>query len=267
MHEFILGNEAALRLGFFLGIFAIMAGWEGLAPRRALSLTRLWRWSNNLGLVALNTLMLRLVFPVLAVGLALWARENGWGLFNNVEAPFWLAFAVALVVQDLVIYGQHVMVHYVPVLWRLHRVHHADPDFDVTTALRFHTLEIALSMAIKMGTVLALGPPLVAVIVFEIVLNGMAMFNHGNVRLPGALDRVLRALVVTPDMHRVHHSIIRRETDSNFGFNLSIWDRLFGTYRAQPEKGHGGMEFGVETFRDERRQSLWWMLALPFRGR
>jgi sterol desaturase/sphingolipid hydroxylase (fatty acid hydroxylase superfamily) len=266
MQAFIEANEAAIRLGFFLGIFAVMALWELAAPRRALTVSKAVRWLNNLGLVALNTVLLRLLFPAAAVGVAAWAQQQGWGLLNHFAPPFWAAVLISVVAMDFVIWLQHVMVHAIPLLWRLHRVHHADPDYDVTTGARFHPVEIVLSMLIKFATILLLGPPLAGVILFEVILNGMAMFNHGNVRLPEAADRVLRTLLVTPDMHRVHHSVEDDETNSNFGFNLSLWDRLFGTYRAQPRGGHEGMRIGIHRYREPAQVSwLPGLLSLPFK--
>jgi sterol desaturase/sphingolipid hydroxylase (fatty acid hydroxylase superfamily) len=260
-------HEAAIRLGFFVGIFALMATWEVRAPRRARTLTRLQRWTSNLGLVVLNTLVLRIFFPAAAVGMAVLTSAQGWGLLNAIDVPGWLAVLVAVVVLDFVIWVQHVLFHAVPALWRLHRVHHADLDYDLTTGARFHPIEIVLSMLIKFATIAALGPPVVAVILFEVILNGMAMFNHANVRLPLGVDRVLRWFVVTPDMHRVHHSIEDDETNSNFGFNLSWWDRLLGTYRDQPRAGHEGMTIGIRDHRDPRRvDRLDGMLVLPFIG-
>lgn len=268
VESFVQAHEMAIRLGFFFGVLAMMALWEELAPRRALTVSKTLRWSNNLGLVVLNTLVLRLLFPAAAVGMAAVAAEQGWGLLNQVPVPFWLAVALAVVFMDFVIWLQHVMVHAVPALWRLHRVHHADPDYDVTTGLRFHPLEIILSMLIKFATIVVLGPPVLAVVVFEVLLNATAMFNHGNVRLPAGLDRWLRWLVVTPDMHRVHHSVEDDEANSNFGFNLPWWDRLLGTYRDQPRGGHQGMTIGIRGYRTPREVSwLPGLLSLPFRGR
>ena len=268
MSDWLLANEKPLRLGFFIGMLIIMAAWEFAAPRRVPTVSRALRWANNLGLVFLNSLLLRLVFPAAAVGVAALAAGQGWGLFNYFSAPPWLAVLASVVVMDLVIWLQHVMVHAVPLLWRLHRVHHADLDYDFTTGARFHPVEIFLSMGIKFATILLLGPPVVAVIVFEVLLNAMAMFNHGNVGLPAWLDRPLRWLVVTPDMHRVHHSVEDDETNSNFGFNLSCWDRLFGTYRDQPRAGHVGMTIGIRGYRSVAATNwLPGMLWLPFRGR
>lgn len=267
-NELVLQNEMAIRLGFFFGIFAVMALWEVVAPRRALTISKAVRWANNLGLVFFNSFVLRILFPAAAVGVAAFAVEQGWGLLNYYELPFMLAVALSVVAMDFIIYLQHVLVHAVPALWRLHRVHHADLDFDVTTGARFHTLEIILSMLIKFATIIVIGPPVVAVVIFEVVLNGMAMFNHGNVRLPLGLDRVLRLIVVTPDMHRVHHSTEDNETNSNFGFNLSVWDRIFGTYIAQPRGGHQNMIIGIHGYRDPKQVSwLPGMLALPFIGK
>ncbi len=268
MTEFILRNEVAIRLGFFLGVLTIMALWEILAPRRALTTSKSWRWISNLGIVFLNSFLLRLMFPVAAVGLAAYATGHGWGLFNQFQAPFWMAVIASVVALDLAIYLQHVMFHAVPAFWRLHRMHHADLDFDVTTGARFHPIEIILSMFIKFAVIAALGPPVVAVIVFEVLLNATAMFNHSNVRIPQPVDGFIRRLIVTPDMHRVHHSIEDHETNSNFGFNLSIWDRLFGTYQDQPDAGHLAMTIGIRDFRDPRQvDRLPGMLALPFIGK
>jgi sterol desaturase/sphingolipid hydroxylase (fatty acid hydroxylase superfamily) len=244
-----------------------MALWEVLAPRRRYTVSRPLRWASNLGLVCLNTLVVRTLVPFGAVGMALLAQERGWGLLNIFPLPEWLAVVSSLLALDLVIYFQHVLLHAVPTLWRLHMVHHADLDFDVTTGLRFHTLEILLSLGIKMAAIFALGTPVLAVILFEVLLNATSMFSHGNARLPAWLDRVLRLFLVTPDMHRVHHSVLVRETNSNFGFNVPWWDYLFGTYRAQPANGHEGMTIGLERFREESRsERLPWMLALPFLG-
>jgi sterol desaturase/sphingolipid hydroxylase (fatty acid hydroxylase superfamily) len=222
--------------------------------------------TNNLGVVVIDTILVRLTYPIAAVGLALLAEQNGWGLFNLFDVSVWVAVLVSVVALDFAIYLQHVLFHAVPALWRLHRMHHADLGFDVTTGLRFHPIEILLSMGIKMGVVVALGPPAVAVLLFEVILNATAMFNHSNIRIPEGIDRVLRLVVVTPDMHRVHHSVIRSETDSNYGFNLPWWDRLLGTYTAEPKGGHEGMTIGFEQFRTVRDQWLDKMLIQPLRG-
>ncbi len=264
----VLEHEAAIRLGFFFGTFAVMAAWEALAPRRNPTVPKALRWLNNLGLVALNTVVLRMLFPAAAVGVAALAAAEGWGLLNHFAVPFGVAVVSSVVALDLIIYLQHVLFHAVPALWRLHRVHHADLDYDVTTGARFHPIEIVLSMIIKFGAIVALGAPVLAVVVFEVVLNSTALFNHGNVRIPGSVDRALRWLVVTPDMHRVHHSVEDDEANSNFGFNLSWWDRLFGTYRDQPRAGHEGMTIGIHRYRDPRQVArLPGILALPFVGR
>ncbi len=266
MADSILDNETAIRLGIFLGVLVLVAAWEALSPRRARSLSRWRRWPSNLGIVVLNTVVLRLLFPAAALGMAWYAKDHGWGLFNAIQVPAALAVIATVVVLDLFIYLQHVMFHAVPALWRLHRMHHADLDIDVTTGARFHPIEIVLSMLIKLAAVVVLGAPPVAVVIFEVVLNGTAMFNHGNLRLPAGVDRVLRLVVVTPDMHRVHHSIVASETNSNFGFNLPWWDRLLGTYRAQPAAGHEDMTIGLEDFREADDQRLDRMLVQPFRG-
>jgi sterol desaturase/sphingolipid hydroxylase (fatty acid hydroxylase superfamily) len=268
MDNFVSTHEASIRLGIFFGVFAIMAIWELLAPRRELTQPKSTRWLNNIGLVVLNTVVVRIIFPTAAVGVAAHAAQQHWGLFNQLDTPGWLAVLASVIILDGVIYLQHVMFHAVPAFWRLHRVHHADLDFDVTTGSRFHTLEILLSMLIKFAAIVLLGPPLVAVVIFEVLLNATAMFNHSNVRLPLPLDRVIRLLIVTPDMHRVHHSHLAHETNSNFGFNLSIWDRLFGTYRAQPQDGHTGMTIGIDSFRDGAQcTQLPRLLIMPFIGK
>jgi len=264
-------TETILRLSAFIGIFAVMALIELAAPRRELHHSKPRRWLTNFSISGVNTLILRLMamlaVPVAAVAAAEWARIAGWGAFNLLGWPFWLEVLLAIIVLDLAIYAQHVIFHKVPVLWRLHQVHHADVDFDVSTALRFHPVEIALSMLIKIAVVLALGAPAIAVVLFEIILNGCAMFNHANIKLPGWLDRILRRILVTPDMHRVHHSTIPRETNSNFGFNLSIWDRIFRTYRAQPQNGHSGMTIGLNEYQSEDPTRFGWSLLLPFQRR
>ena len=265
MTDTLLSNEPLIRLAVFAGILAAMAAWELHAPRREQRLGRGERWPGNIAVVVLDTLLVRLAFPVTAVGLALLAEARGWGLLNVFAVPAWAAVPLGVVLLDLAIYLQHVLFHAVPALWRLHRMHHADLEFDVTTGSRFHPIEIAISMGIKLGVVAALGTPAVAVLVFEVLLNATSMFNHANVRIAERYDRLLRWIVVTPDMHRVHHSIEAHETNSNFGFNLPWWDRLFGTYRAQPEAGHRGMTIGIDQFRDPAEQRLDRMLTQPFR--
>ncbi len=259
-------NEALVRLGFFFGMLIIVAVWETLAPRRVLTTSKPVRWFSNLGIVVIDTLMVRILFSILAIDIAFKAQESGWGLLNYLDLPFGVSIIVGVLLLDMIIYLQHVMFHAVPILWRLHMMHHADMDYDVTTGLRFHPVEIIISMFIKMGSVAALGASPLTVILFEIVLNATAMFNHGNIKLPLHIDKVLRFLVVTPDMHRVHHSVTIRETNSNFGFNFPWWDRLMGTYRDQPAAGHEGMTIGLSQFRDPKKNILHWMLALPFIG-
>jgi sterol desaturase/sphingolipid hydroxylase (fatty acid hydroxylase superfamily) len=266
MTEFVIANEPFIRFGFFIGIFAAVAVAELFAPRRSLTTSKSSRWFANIGIVAIDTILLRLIFSAAAVGMAVLAQRKGWGLLNNIALPYWLAVIVSAVFLDLVIYLQHVMFHAVPALWRLHMMHHADMDIDVTTGTRFHPIEILLSMVIKYAAVLVSGAPPVGVIVFEILLNGTSMFNHGNVRIPLGIDRVVRLFVVTPDMHRVHHSVFPFETNSNFGFNHPWWDWLMGTYRAQPTRGHVGMTIGLNQFRDPKALTLSKLLILPFVG-
>jgi sterol desaturase/sphingolipid hydroxylase (fatty acid hydroxylase superfamily) len=258
--------ELVIRIAAAAPIFAIMALWEILAPRRPRSVGRRARWPSNLGILIIDALAVRILIPTAAVGAALIAAGNGWGLFHAIGLRLSIASLLGFLALDLAIYAQHVAFHKAPLLWRVHRMHHADPDFDVTTGVRFHPLEILLSMLIKIAVVIALGIPPVAVIAFEVALNATSMFNHGNVAMWSWLDRALRAIVVTPDMHRVHHSIDPRETDSNFGFNLSWWDRLFGTYRAAPQAGQAGMTIGLPTFRDRAELRLDRLLTQPFRG-
>ena len=265
--EAILQNEVAIRLGVFIGVLAAVALAELAFPRRRLTVSKPRRWVSNLGIVFLNSALVRVLLPVTAAGFAVLAASRGWGVFNNVATPVWVAVAGSVVILDFAIYLQHVMFHAVPLLWRVHRMHHADLDFDVTTGARFHPIEIILSMLIKFAVIAVIGAPAVAVIIFEVLLNATAMFNHGNVRLPAPLDHVLRLIVVTPDMHRVHHSIEDHETNSNFGFNLPWWDRLFGTYKAQPDAGHDAMTIGIRDYRAPKiATDLPGMLILPFLG-
>lgn len=265
MSDFILANEPTIRILGFVSVLGVMAVWEFLATRLPQTIKRRVRWPGNLAIVILDTLAVRLIFPLAAVGTAIYASEHEWGLLNLASLPGWLAVVLAVLALDLAIYFQHRIFHAVPWLWRIHRMHHADLEFDVTTGLRFHPLEILLSMAIKMAVVALIGVPALAVVIFEVLLNATSLFNHGNVRLPQRVDRCLRLLLVTPDMHRVHHSAIQRETDSNFGFSLPWWDRIFGTYRAQPKMGHRGMTIGIEDFRTQHDLRLDQMLIQPFR--
>lgn len=256
--------DTGLRLLSFGLVFAVMAGWEFVAPKRLRTLPRGARWPHNLALVALNTFLLRVLFPLGAVGGAIWADEAGWGAFPWLGAPAWIAFPATILLLDLAIYLQHVVFHRVPVLWRMHRVHHADLDLDVTSGSRFHPAEMVLSMLFKLAVVVALGAPAAAVLLFEVLLNALAMFNHANVGMPSWLDHTLRWLVVTPDMHRVHHSVRPDETNSNFGFNIPWWDRAFRTYREAPRAGQLGMTLGLPDLRDPAGQRLDRMLLLPF---
>ena len=257
-------GEPYIRLGLFLGMLIVMALWETIAPRRRLTSSKSVRWFSNLALVLLNSAAVRIGFAVGAVGVAIESQRLGWGLFNNVAVPGWLAVLLSVVALDFVLYLQHVMFHAVPLLWRLHMVHHADPDFDVTTGVRFHTLEIGLSMGIKAVAILLLGAAPIAVLIFEVLLNATSMFSHSNVRMPKWLDGILRLVVVTPDMHRVHHSELVEETNSNYGFNLSWWDFLLGTYRPKPKEGHDHMRIGVAEIPRNRAVWLHWLLILPF---
>ena len=266
MIEQLLHNEPLIRLSAFIGILLIMAGWETLMPKRNREVSRWVRWPNNLILVALNTAVLRVLFPVAAIGVALYAQNHNWGIINRFGVPAGYAVPAAVIALDCAIYLQHRMFHAVPLLWRLHRMHHSDIDIDVTTGARFHPVEIVLSMLIKFAVIVLLGVPPVAVLIFEVLLNATAMFNHANVSIPGGLDKVLRWVIVTPDMHRVHHSVVVKETNSNFGFNLPWWDRIFRTYIAQPSAGHDAMTIGLPLFRAPRELWLDRMLIQPLRG-
>jgi len=263
----LIKYEAELRLGFFLGVFIVLAIAEAIVPRRALLMPKGKRWLANLSILFINGVSVRLIAPAAAIGIALFAEQRGIGLLYSVEWPLPLKILLAVIALDLVIYLQHVMFHAVPLLWRLHRVHHADLDFDVTTGIRFHPIEILLSLAIKAAAIFVIGAPMAAVLIFELMLNLTSMFNHSNIRIPVVADSLLRLFVVTPDMHRVHHSIDGDESNRNFGFSLPWWDHLFGTYRSQPRMGHQGMTIGISAFRDPRQcVALNGMLSLPFRG-
>ncbi len=266
MAETLIANEWAIRLAAFAAVLVVMALWELRLPRRQLTVGRSRRWPGNLGVVVLDTALVRILFPTAAVGIALVCEARGWGFLHWMAVPLGWATLVSVLLLDLAIYLQHVMFHWVPVLWRLHRMHHADLDIDVTTGARFHPIEILLSLLIKFAVVAAVGAPALAVLIFEVLLNATSMFNHSNVCMVPAIDRIVRGLVVTPDMHRVHHSIIKCETDSNFGFNFPWWDRLFGTYRPQPADGHLGMTIGIDAFRDPAELRLDRMLVQPFRS-
>ena len=262
-------SEGMFRLSLFAAIFATMAFLEAWLPRRKRRHLRRVRWFTNIGVLISDYAAVAAVtffIPITATIAAMWAEANGWGILNFIGLPIWLEWIIAFLILDFVIWGQHVLTHKIPILWRIHRVHHSDEDLDATTAVRFHPVEIVLSIFIKALAVIVLGAPAVLVVVFEAIVNGSALFNHANFRIPVGIDRVLRLLVVTPDMHRVHHSVIMNETNSNYGFALSIWDRLFNVYIDQPEKGHDGMTIGLEEWQDDAPTRLGWTLALPFRN-
>jgi len=260
-------SETQIKIICFVIVLFFVSIWEVMAPRRQLTVSKTGRWFNNLTIILLDSLVVRILFPVAAVGVSVAAQDHHWGLFNVFQLPRWIVLPMAVLLLDLTIYLQHVMVHAVPLLWRVHMVHHADLDYDVTTGLRFHPVEIMLSMGIKMVVVAGLGLPVLSVLIFEIILNATAMFNHGNIHLPEKIDSYLRLFVVTPDMHRVHHSVIIHETNRNFGFNFPWWDRLFGTYLDQPVDGHTGMSIGISQFRTTEQVTLSRLLLLPFIGK
>jgi sterol desaturase/sphingolipid hydroxylase (fatty acid hydroxylase superfamily) len=267
MGVFFTDHEATIRLAFFFGILLLVGLIEILVPRRPLTTSKASRWFGNLGVVFISSALVRVVFPITAVQLAFWVDQKGWGMFHAFDLPYGLVVILSIILLDFVVYLQHVMFHAIPTLWRLHMMHHADMDYDLTTGIRFHPIEILISMVIKFCAIVLLGAPALAVVLFEIILNGMAMFNHGNFFIPLGLDRVLRGVVVTPDMHRIHHSVFPNETNSNYGFNLSWWDRIMGTYRAQPRLGQEEMTIGLNQFRDPSRLTLPWMLIMPFVGK
>ncbi|PCH47122.1 MAG: fatty acid hydroxylase [Hyphomicrobiales bacterium] len=263
LSTFVLTYEPTIRLTVFAGLFAIFALSEWLRPRRPLTAPKSKRWFTNIAIVVIDSVVVRLLFPAAAVGIAIWAQGEGYGLFNMVSVPIWLAGLASIIILDFAVWLSHLLSHKIPIIWRLHRMHHSDRDFDVSTAIRFHPIEIVVSMIYKVAWVVALGAPAWSVILFEIILNGVAMFNHSNTKLPLSVDRILRLFIVTPDMHRVHHSTHPDETDSNYGFNFPFWDRLFGTYTDQPELGHDKMEIGLAAWRDERPDKLAWALSVP----
>jgi sterol desaturase/sphingolipid hydroxylase (fatty acid hydroxylase superfamily) len=266
MNMFIIDNEIYLRLAFFFAIFISVAIWEIVKPRKVLTTSKVNRWTVNLSITFIDALIVRLIFPMAAIGTALVAEEHNWGLFHRLAIDNLAVGIIAVLIFDFTIYFQHIAFHYMPLFWRLHMVHHTDLDIDVTTGARFHPIEILLSMVIKMGVIILIGAPAYSVLVFEILLNGTSMFNHSNVYISPKIDKIIRLLVVTPDMHRVHHSVIISETNSNFSFNFPWWDRIFQTYKNQPEKGHTNMTVGLANFRDEKRLSLPHILALPLFG-
>jgi sterol desaturase/sphingolipid hydroxylase (fatty acid hydroxylase superfamily) len=261
----LMTQEAMIRLGCFVAIFGLVSIVEAISPRRALSVSKARRWFANLAMQAIDAVIPRLVFPLLPMGLAIFMADRGWGLLNVLHIAPGPAMVIGVLTLDLAIYLQHVLFHLTPLLWRLHKVHHTDRDIDVTTGLRFHPVEIVLSLIIKLAVVAAIGPPAAAVLIFEVLLNGASMFNHGNLRIPLSWDRIIRTVLVTPDMHRVHHSVIVRETNSNYGFSVSWWDYLFGTYRDQPEEGHERMKIGLKGYSDDRSSRLSSLLVMPFK--
>lgn len=264
MFEFLQSHEPQIRFASFAGLLILFSGLEALFPKKKRTQKRAGRWFTNLALVAISNVLVRLLFPIAAIGTAAFALDKGWGFLNQIELPFWIEILVALILLDFAIYWQHVASHKIPILWRLHKMHHADRDIDATSGNRFHPVEIILSLLYKMLIVLIVGPSMIAVLLFEIILNGSAMFNHANLRLPHWLDKFVRLLFVTPDMHRVHHSVIKAETDSNYGFNLSLWDRLFRSYRDQPQKGHLDMTIGLPQYQTDKPSNFLWSLTLPF---
>ena len=261
-----MDQEIIWRLGVFFTLLVLFLLWETVQPKRPWRLSRTSRWTNHLLLSAINTIIVRLVIPVTAAAYALTLEGSGFGLLNWLQMPLWVAVVAGVLILDLAIYAQHVWFHKLEFFWRFHRMHHADLDFDVTTGIRFHPIEIVISMLIKFVVISLLGPPAIAVVIFEILLNATSLFNHSNIKIPTGIDRYLRLLLVTPDMHRVHHSEIRKETDSNFGFNLPWWDRIFGTYRDQPQEGHLGMSIGLSIFRAEQENRLDKLITQPFRN-
>jgi len=265
MLENLEANEAMIRLGVFASLLLSLMMAEALWPRKNRVETRRRRWSTNIAITVIDAIALRVLIPLAAIGVAALSTKNGWGVFNLIDIPDWAILVLSLILLDMAIYWQHVATHRIPILWRLHKVHHVDRDVDVTTAVRFHPIEICISMLYKMIIVLALGVPVIAVILFEVILNGCALFNHSNIRLPHIVDRILRPFIVTPDMHRVHHSTHPHETNSNYGFSLSLWDRIFGTYIAQPQDGHNAMTIGLSEHQTDKPQNLFWTLTLPFK--
>lgn len=264
--SYLLEHDATLRVSLFVLVLGMMAAWEHFAPARIAREPWWRRWRTNVGVAAFNTLAVRLVLPTTAIGMAEFAAAHGWGLLNHYPMPGWIAVAACVLALDLVVYFQHVMFHSVPLLSRLHSAHHADPEIDATTGIRFHPLEIALSMLVKFAAIIVLGAPALAVLIFELLLNLTALFNHGNVRLPLVLDSALRWVLVTPDMHRIHHSVIASERNSNYGFCLASWDRLFGTYTADPSGGQAGLRIGLADYPDARISTTFaGLISIPFR--
>jgi len=261
-------SETTIRLSIFLGVLALMIGWEYYKPKRKPRYSRKQRWPANLGIVAIDTVAVRLLVPAGLIGAAFYAEQAGWGLFNNLDVPSWVAVVVSIIGLDIAIYWQHRAFHRVPLLWRLHRVHHADPDFDVTTGLRFHPFEILLSLGIKAGAVVLLGAPVLAVIIFEVILNACSLFNHGNVALPPKAERWVRKILITQELHRIHHSSLKHETNSNYGFSVSWWDHLFNSFTAKPKAGSDNVDIGLTEYREAKLTTrLWGLLKIPFSNR
>lgn len=264
MRELFFEYESMIRLGSFFGFFALLTIWEISAPKRELLHLRRFRWLSNLGLIVISSILVRFVFPTAAVGIALIVEQNHWGFLYYFDLPFLIHFIAAFILMDLSLYFQHVIFHSLPMFWRFHRVHHSDLDCDVTTGLRFHPFEILLSILIKFLTISAFGIPVLTVVIFEVILNAASMFTHSNIKIPETIERIVRWIIVTPDMHRIHHSLHENETNSNFGFFISAWDRIFGTYIGQPQQGHKEMQIGLDEFREPKWQNLRWLIYLPF---
>jgi len=262
--EFFFQYESYIRLSSFIGLYALLTIWEISSPKRKLEHARRLRWVSNFGLIIISSILVRFIFPTAAVGIALLVEKNQWGLLYYFDLSVAMHFMIAFVLMDLSLYFQHVMFHALPLFWRFHRVHHTDLDFDITTGLRFHPFEMVISILIKFMTITALGVPVLAVVIFEIILNAASMFSHSNIKIARSIERVTRWFIVTPDMHRIHHSVSENETNSNFGFFISVWDRLFGTYTKEPKKGHTGMQIGLHNFREPKWQDLRWLIYLPF---
>lgn len=265
MGNLISQYESMIRLSVFAGVFILMISAETLFPKKQRVLKRMQRWSTNLSLTLISTLLVSLLFPIAAIGLAQYAQDQHWGILNVFNLPLWAHILVSIIALDFAIYVQHVASHKFPIFWRLHKVHHADRDIDATTGIRFHPVEIILSLFYKFAAICVLGPHMLGVFIFEILLNASALFNHANLSLPKSVDKILRIFIVTPDMHRVHHSVILKETNANYGFNLSIWDKIFRTYIAQPRQGHDKMTIGLAQYQSPKPSFILWCLTLPFK--
>lgn len=267
MQELFFQYESYIRLGSFLGIFALLTAWEISSPKRELLQLRRFRWFGNIGLIVISSVLIRFLIPTAAVGVALHVEQDQVGFLNHYDMPFFVQFFIAFVLMDLAIYFQHVIFHALPMFWRFHRVHHSDLDCDITTGIRFHPFEMIISILFKFLVIISIGAPVLAVVVFEVVLNAASMFTHSNIKIPQSIERMVRLILVTPDMHRIHHSINENETNSNFGFFISTWDRIFGTYIKEPALGHENMQIGLQGFREPKWQNLRWLIYLPFVSR